>query len=39
MDLAGRPGGPTRAPRLPLTGAVEAAVRAATEKVLAEGLR
>ncbi|MFE5795436.1 dihydrodipicolinate synthase family protein [Streptomyces sp. NPDC056503] len=39
MDLAGRPGGPTRAPRLPLTGAVETAVRAATEKVLAEGLR
>ncbi|GGR25664.1 dihydrodipicolinate synthase family protein [Streptomyces roseolus] len=39
MDIAGRPGGPTRAPRLPLTGAVEAAVRAATEKVLAEGLR
>ncbi|GGY55058.1 dihydrodipicolinate synthase family protein [Streptomyces omiyaensis] len=39
MDLAGRPGGPTRPPRLPLTGTVEAAVRAATEKVLAEGLR
>ncbi|MEU9856548.1 dihydrodipicolinate synthase family protein [Streptomyces sp. NPDC047974] len=39
MDIAGRPGGPTRAPRLPLTGAVETAVRAATEKVLAEGLR
>ncbi|MFB7941833.1 dihydrodipicolinate synthase family protein [Streptomyces sp. NPDC056049] len=39
MDLAGRPGGPTRPPRLPLTGAVETAVRAATEKVLAEGLR
>ncbi|MFI8370307.1 dihydrodipicolinate synthase family protein [Streptomyces sp. NPDC085466] len=39
MDLAGRPGGPTRPPRLPLTGAVESAVRAATEKVLAEGLR
>ncbi|MEU2544374.1 dihydrodipicolinate synthase family protein [Streptomyces roseolus] len=39
MDIAGRHGGPTRAPRLPLTGAVEAAVRAATEKVLAEGLR
>ncbi|GHA86376.1 dihydrodipicolinate synthase family protein [Streptomyces termitum] len=39
MDLAGRPGGPTRAPRLPLTGAVEAGVRAATEKALAEGLR
>lgn len=39
MDLAGRHGGPTRAPRLPLTGATLAAVRAATEKVLAEGLR
>ncbi|MFJ5707374.1 dihydrodipicolinate synthase family protein [Streptomyces sp. NPDC093105] len=39
MDLAGRPGGPTRPPRLPLTGTAETAVRAATEKVLAEGLR
>ncbi|MGW4778016.1 dihydrodipicolinate synthase family protein [Streptomyces filamentosus] len=39
MDLAGRHGGPTRPPRLPLTGATLAAVRAATEKVLAEGLR
>ncbi|WP_030762380.1 dihydrodipicolinate synthase family protein [Streptomyces griseus] len=39
MDLAGRRGGPTRPPRLPLTGATLAAVRAATEKVLAEGLR
>ncbi|MFE9254250.1 dihydrodipicolinate synthase family protein [Streptomyces sp. NPDC006879] len=38
MDLAGRPGGPTRPPRLPLTGDVESAVRAATEKALAEGL-
>ncbi|GGZ60685.1 dihydrodipicolinate synthase family protein [Streptomyces subrutilus] len=38
MDLAGRPGGPTRPPRFPLTGESGAAVRAATEKVLAEGL-
>ncbi|MEV6974861.1 dihydrodipicolinate synthase family protein [Kitasatospora sp. NPDC093806] len=38
MDIAGRPGGPTRAPRLPLTPEIEAAVRAATEKALAEGL-
>ncbi|WP_424863759.1 dihydrodipicolinate synthase family protein [Streptomyces sp. MMS24-I29] len=38
MDLAGRPGGPTRPPRFPLTGETDAAVRAATEKVLAEGL-
>ncbi|MFD0265920.1 dihydrodipicolinate synthase family protein [Streptomyces sp. NPDC127106] len=37
MDLAGRPGGPTRPPRLPLAGETEAAVRAATEKALAEG--
>ncbi|MFK0193263.1 dihydrodipicolinate synthase family protein [Kitasatospora sp. NPDC090308] len=37
MDLAGRPGGPTRAPRLPLVPEVEAAVRAATGKALAEG--
>ncbi|WP_099908505.1 dihydrodipicolinate synthase family protein [Streptomyces sp. TLI_171] len=37
MDLAGRPGGPTRAPRLPLRPEIEAAVRAATEKALAEG--
>ncbi|MEV6329067.1 dihydrodipicolinate synthase family protein [Streptomyces sp. NPDC051909] len=37
MDLAGRPGGPTRPPRLPLTGATAAAVRAATEKALADG--
>ncbi|MFF1508197.1 dihydrodipicolinate synthase family protein [Streptomyces sp. NPDC058326] len=37
MDLAGRPGGPTRAPRVPLTPEQEAVVRAATEKVLAEG--
>ncbi|MGA5761172.1 dihydrodipicolinate synthase family protein [Nonomuraea bangladeshensis] len=39
MDLAGRRGGPCRQPRQPLTGEQEAAVRAATEKVLAEGLR
>ncbi|KJY30981.1 dihydrodipicolinate synthase, partial [Streptomyces sp. NRRL S-444] len=38
MDLAGRPGGATRPPRFPLTGETEAAVRAATEKALAEGL-
>ncbi|MYV79119.1 dihydrodipicolinate synthase family protein [Streptomyces sp. SID1046] len=38
MDLAGRPGGPARPPRFPLTGEIEAAVRAATEKALAEGL-
>ncbi len=37
MDLAGRPGGPTRAPRLPLVPEAEAAVRAATGKALAEG--
>ncbi|MEU3354539.1 dihydrodipicolinate synthase family protein [Streptomyces sp. NPDC037389] len=39
MDIAGRHGGPTRHPRLPLTGAAEAAVRAATEKALADGHR
>ncbi|MFF8602381.1 dihydrodipicolinate synthase family protein [Streptomyces sp. NPDC015232] len=37
MDLAGLPGGPTRPPRLPLTGDTAAAVRAATEKALADG--
>nr|WP_083646516.1 dihydrodipicolinate synthase family protein [Kitasatospora sp. CB01950] len=37
MDLAGRNGGPTRAPRLPLRPEIEGAVRAATEKALAEG--
>ncbi|WP_327327812.1 dihydrodipicolinate synthase family protein [Streptomyces sp. NBC_01210] len=37
MDIAGRRGGPVRPPRLPLTGAVEAAVRAATEKAVADG--
>ncbi len=39
MDVAGRRGGPCRQPRLPLAGGQEAAVRAATEKALAEGLR
>jgi len=39
MDLAGRPGGPCRPPRLPLSPQQEAAVRAATEKALAAGLR
>ncbi|GHH71440.1 dihydrodipicolinate synthase family protein [Streptosporangium violaceochromogenes] len=38
MDLAGRKGGLSRPPRLPLVPEEEAAVRAATEKVLAEGL-
>ncbi|WP_329572176.1 dihydrodipicolinate synthase family protein [Kitasatospora sp. NBC_01266] len=38
MDIAGLPGGPVRPPRTPLTPQVEAAVRAATEKALAEGL-
>ncbi|MFF9812604.1 dihydrodipicolinate synthase family protein [Streptomyces sp. NPDC014006] len=38
MDIAGRPGGPTRPPRSPLAGEQAAAVRAATEKALAEGL-
>ncbi|MFG2837908.1 dihydrodipicolinate synthase family protein [Streptomyces zaomyceticus] len=37
MDIAGRRGGPTRPPRLPLTGATETAVRTATEKALADG--
>ncbi|MFE7777262.1 dihydrodipicolinate synthase family protein [Streptomyces sp. NPDC057445] len=37
MDLAGRPGGPTRPPRSPLSTDQETAVRAATEKALAEG--
>ncbi|MEU8527405.1 dihydrodipicolinate synthase family protein [Streptomyces sp. NPDC048629] len=39
MDIVGRPGGPTRPPRLPLTGETEAAVRAATEKAVADGHR
>ncbi|MFI5856465.1 dihydrodipicolinate synthase family protein [Streptomyces parvulus] len=38
MDLAGRRGGPCRPPRVPLSPAQEAAVRAATEKALAAGL-
>ena len=39
MDIAGRPGGPVRPPRAALLGDQESAVRAATEKALAEGLR
>lgn len=39
MDLAGRYGGPCRPPRLGLPAEQEAAVRAATEKALAGGLR
>lgn len=39
MDLAGRHGGPCRPPRVPLDAQQEATVRAATEKVLAAGLR
>ncbi|MEV4614737.1 dihydrodipicolinate synthase family protein [Kitasatospora sp. NPDC049258] len=39
MDIAGRPGGPVRPPRFPLSPEIEAAVRAATEKSLAEGLK
>ncbi|MGV9307381.1 dihydrodipicolinate synthase family protein [Nonomuraea sp. NPDC004354] len=39
MDVAGRHGGPCRAPRLPLTDEQAAVIRAATEKALAEGLR
>ncbi|THA34355.1 dihydrodipicolinate synthase family protein [Streptomyces sp. A1277] len=38
MDIVGRHGGPTRPPRLPLDAEALAAVRAATEKALAEGL-
>ncbi|MEV0373660.1 dihydrodipicolinate synthase family protein [Streptomyces sp. NPDC050636] len=37
MDIVGRRGGPTRPPRSPLTGETEAAVRAATEKAVADG--
>lgn len=37
MDIVGRHGGPTRPPRLALTGDTEAAVRAATEKAVADG--
>ncbi|MBH1938116.1 dihydrodipicolinate synthase family protein [Streptomyces sp. AV19] len=39
MDIAGRPGGPVRPPRLPLTADAESAVRAATEKAVADGRR
>ncbi|MCF2531880.1 dihydrodipicolinate synthase family protein [Yinghuangia soli] len=39
MDMAGRRGGPTRAPRTPLSAESEASVRAATEAALAAGLR
>ncbi|MEF9886255.1 dihydrodipicolinate synthase family protein [Streptomyces sp. P9-A4] len=39
MDIAGRKGGPTRPPRLPLVGAIDAAVRTATEKAVADGHR
>ncbi|MFI8437553.1 dihydrodipicolinate synthase family protein [Streptomyces sp. NPDC079020] len=38
MDLVGWHGGPTRPPRFPLPEASVAAVRAATEKALAEGM-
>lgn len=37
MDIAGRYGGPTRPPRSPLTGEIEAGVLAATEKAIAQG--
>jgi dihydrodipicolinate synthase/N-acetylneuraminate lyase len=39
MDLAGRYGGPSRHPRVPLLPEQEAVVREATQKALAEGLR
>ncbi|MFD8388887.1 dihydrodipicolinate synthase family protein [Streptomyces sp. NPDC059680] len=39
MDIVGGHGGPTRPPRSPLTGEMEAGVRAATEKAVAEGHR
>jgi 4-hydroxy-tetrahydrodipicolinate synthase len=38
MDIAGRYGGPSRAPRIPLTEEHTQIVRQATEKALAEGL-
>ncbi|MGC5360201.1 dihydrodipicolinate synthase family protein [Streptomyces sp. DT24] len=38
MDVVGRHGGPCRPPRFPLPADAAAAVRAATEKALAEGL-
>ncbi|MFC9242524.1 dihydrodipicolinate synthase family protein [Streptomyces sp. NPDC057136] len=37
MDIAGHHGGPVRPPRTQLTGAIEAGVREATEKAIAEG--
>jgi dihydrodipicolinate synthase/N-acetylneuraminate lyase len=39
MDLAGRPGGPCRPPRVPLSTEQDGAVRAATQAALAAGLR
>ena len=39
MDIVGRRGGPTRPPRFPLTQEIEAGVRAATEKAVADGHR
>ncbi|WP_406340635.1 dihydrodipicolinate synthase family protein [Streptomyces sp. NBC_00648] len=39
MDIAGRPGGPVRPPRAPLSGDIEAGVRLATEKAVADGHR
>ncbi|WP_406213448.1 dihydrodipicolinate synthase family protein [Streptomyces decoyicus] len=39
MDLAGHRGGPTRPPRSPLTAEQSAALRSATEKLLADGHR
>ncbi|GHH36970.1 dihydrodipicolinate synthase family protein [Streptomyces candidus] len=39
MDLVGQHGGPTRPPRFPLPAGQEAAVRAVTEKLLADGHR
>ncbi|MFD5735783.1 dihydrodipicolinate synthase family protein [Streptomyces sioyaensis] len=39
MDIVGRRGGPTRPPRLSLTQEIEAGVRAATEKAVANGHR
>ncbi|MQY12822.1 putative DapA-like lyase [Streptomyces sp. RB5] len=39
MDLTGHHGGPVRPPRAALTGDEAAAVRAATEKAVADGLR
>ncbi|MGW7285796.1 dihydrodipicolinate synthase family protein [Streptomyces sp. NPDC054847] len=38
MDIAGRPGGPCRPPRMPLLPEQEAEIRAVTEKALADGL-